>query len=319
MNPADTARPGTAGALPHARPRTSAARRRARIADAASRWTFMAPAVVLLLVVLAYPIYYTVQISFSELDLGTFTATRWVGLDNYRTALEDERFWHALKVTGIYLLLAMPLQMVLGFGIAFLINAEWKGRPVLRALFLVPMVVAPVIAGGVWRMLLDPLWGLVNYALGIVHLGPVDWLGDSTYAMLTVVIIDTWRWTPFVTLIATAALLALPHEVFEAARIDGANWWTIFWRITLPLLVPVIAATFIVRWLGAVKMFDIALAATNGGPGNATNVINLFIYEEAFRSLRFAESAAMAVIVLVLTMGLTAVFLMGSKRLEDAH
>ncbi len=279
----------------------------------------MAPAVVLLLLVLAYPIYYTVQISFAELDLGTFTATQWVGLDNYRTALEDERFWHSLKVTGVYLLLAMPLQMVLGFGIAFLINAEWKGRAVLRALFLVPMVVAPVIAGGVWRMLLDPLWGLVNYALGIVHLGPVDWLGDSTYAMLTVIIIDTWRWTPFVTLIATAALLALPHEVFEAARIDGANWWTIFWRITLPLLAPVIAATFIVRWLGAVKMFDIALAATNGGPGNATNVINLFIYEEAFRSLRFAESAAMAVIVLVLTMGLTAVFLMGSKRLEDAH
>lgn len=294
-------------------------RRKALFVDLVSRWAFMSPAALLLILVLAYPIVYTLQISFAELDLGTFTASRWVGWDNYQTVLEDQRFWHSLKVTGVYLVLAMPLQMVLGFGIAFLINAEWKGRGVVRALFLIPMVVAPVIAGGVWRMLLDPLWGLVNYALAFFSMGPVDWLGDPTYAMATVVIIDTWRWTPFVTLIATAALLALPQEVFEAAKIDGANWWTTLWCITLPLLLPVIAATFVVRWLGAVKMFDIALAATNGGPGNATNVINLFIYEEAFRSLRFAESAAMAVIILVLTMALTAVFLYTSKRLEDSQ
>jgi multiple sugar transport system permease protein len=279
----------------------------------------MLPAAVLLLAILAYPIFYTIQISFSELDLGTFTATRSVGWDNYAGVIEDDRFWHSLKVTGIYLILALPLQMVLGFGIAFLINAEWRGRGALRALFLIPMVVAPVVAGGVWRMLLDPLWGLVNYLLGLFDLGPIDWLGNSTYAMITVVIIDTWRWTPFVTLIATAALLALPREVFEAAEIDGANWWSKFWSITLPLLTPIIAATFIVRWLGAVKMFDIALAATNGGPGNATEVINLFIYEEAFRSLRFAESAAMAVIVLLLTMALTAMFLVGARKLEDSQ
>lgn len=299
--------------------RSGAARRKARILDAISRWTFLSPAALLLLAILAYPIYYTIQISFAELDLGTFDAGSFVGWDNYRTVLEDDRFWHSLQVTGVYLALAMPLQMVLGFGVAFLINAEWKGRGVLRALFLIPMVVAPVVAGGVWRMILDPLWGLVNYGLSMIGRGPIDWLGDSTYAMITIVLIDTWRWTPFVTLIATAALLALPSDVFEAAKIDGANWWTTFWHITLPLLVPVIAATFVVRWLGAVKMFDIVLASTNGGPGNATKVINLFIYEEAFRSLHFAESSAMAVIVLVLTMALTAVFLIGSRRLEELH
>lgn len=279
----------------------------------------MAPAIVLLLAILAYPILYTLQISFSELDLGTFTASRWVGWDNYETVLEDDRFWNSLAVTGIYLAFAMPLQMVLGFGIAFLINAEWKGRGVVRALFIIPMVVAPVVAGGVWRMLLDPLWGIANYLLGFVGIGPVDWLGNPTLAMVTLIIIDTWRWTPFVTLIATAALLSLPREIFEAAEIDGANWWTMLWSITIPLLIPIIAATFVVRWLGAVKMFDIALAATNGGPGRATSVINLFIYEEAFRSLKFAESAAMAVIVLVITMVLTAIFLRGTKLLEDRY
>jgi len=118
-------------------------------------------------------------------------------------------------------------------------------------------------------------------------------------------------------LIATAALLALPKDVFEAAKIDGANWWSTLWSVAVPLLVPVIAATFVIRWLGAVKMFDIVLAATYGGPGKATNVINLFIYEEAFRSLRFAESAAMAVIVLIVTMVLTGLFLYGSRKLEE--
>ncbi|MBW8639210.1 sugar ABC transporter permease [Hoeflea sp. WL0058] len=279
----------------------------------------MMPAIVILLAVLAYPILYTLEISFSSLDLGSFTANEWVGWENYGDVLKDRGFWNAMKVTGIYLAWAMPIQMILGFGIAYLINAEWKGRGVVRALFLIPMVVAPVVAGGIWRMMLDPLWGLVNYLLGLLGLGNPDWLGNPTLAMATLVIIDTWRWTPFVVLIATAALMALPKDVFEAADIDGANWWTKLWSITVPLLVPIIAATFVVRWLGAVKMFDIALAATRGGPGDATNVINLYIYEQAFRSLRFAESAAMAVIVLVMTMMLTGLFLIGTRKLEDNY
>jgi multiple sugar transport system permease protein len=294
----------------------TAVRSASRLRDLASRWGFMSPAILLLLVILAYPIFYTIQISFSEMDLSTFTATQWVGWDNYLNVIEDDRFWKSIRVTGVYLVFALPLQLVLGFGIAFLVNAEWRGRGMVRALFLIPMVVAPVVAGGVWRMMLDPLWGLANHVLGVFGVGAIDWLGDASYAMASIVIIDTWRWTPFVTLIATAALLALPREVFEAARIDGANWWTTFRYITLPLLVPVIAATFIVRWLGAVKMFDIALASTGGGPGRATNVINLFIYEEAFRSLKFAESAAMAVIILAITMVLTAMFLRGTQKLE---
>lgn len=297
----------------------SRSRGAAKLADLTSRWAFMAPAAIILLAMLAYPILYTIEISFSELDLATFTATEWVGWDNYAEVLHDDRFWESLRITGIYLVLALPLQMILGFGIAFLINANWQGRGLVRALFIIPMVVAPVVAGGVWRMILDPLWGLANYVIGLAGFEPLDWLGNPSLAMLTVVIIDTWRWTPFVTLIATAALMSLPKDVFEAAEIDGANWWTMFWSITLPLLLPIIAATFVVRWLGAVKMFDIALAATNGGPGAATKVINLFIYEEAFRSLKFAESAAMAVIILVLTMVLTALFLRGSRKLEEMY
>jgi multiple sugar transport system permease protein len=299
--------------------RRHTSRRVSRFADLCARWGFMTPAAFLLCLTLAYPIAYTVYISFAEISLSTFAPSEWVGWDNYLTAIEDDRFWDSLWVTLVYLAFAMPLQMFLGFGIAFLINADWRGRGAVRALFIIPMVVAPVIAGGIWRMLLDPLWGVANFVLGIVGLGPIDWLGDPFWAMFTVILIDTWRWTPFVTLIASAALLALPRDVFEAAAIDGANWWTTLWRITLPLLVPVIAATFVVRWLGAVKMFDIAYAATHGGPGRATSVVNLFIYEEAFRGLKFAETAAMSVMILVLTMVLTAVFLRGSRWLEERN
>lgn len=299
--------------------RAARPRRWTRLSDIASRWAFMAPASIILIAMLAYPIFYTIQISFSRFDLMTFSAVEWVGLDNYRHVLDDYRFWSSMKVTLIYLVFALPLQIVLGFGIAFLINADWRGRSVVRALFIIPMVVAPVVAGGIWRMILDPLWGIANWLIGLVGLGPLDWFGDPNLAMAAIVIIDTWRWTPFVVLIATAALLALPKDLFEAAEIDGANWWSMLWSITLPLLVPIIAATFVVRWLGAVKMFDIALAATYGGPGGATNVINLFIYEEAFRSLRFAESAAMAVVVLVLTMVLTGIFLRGTRKLEELY
>lgn len=288
-----------------------------QLGDLLVRWSFMAPAIVLLLVLLAYPIFYTIDISFSRFDIATFGAGAWVGWDNYREVMSDYRFWESLKVTMIYLAFALPIQVVVGFGIAYLINAEWAGRGIIRALFIIPMVVAPVVAGGMWRMILDPLWGLMNYWLSFIGIGPLDWFGDPNLAMAAVIIIDTWRWTPFIVLIATAAMLALPKDVFEAARIDGCNWWSTLWSVAVPLLVPVIAATFVIRWLGAVKMFDIVLAATYGGPGKATNVVNLFIYEEAFRSLRFAESAAMAVIVLILTMVLTGLFLRASRKLEE--
>ncbi|MEU6728416.1 sugar ABC transporter permease [Nonomuraea wenchangensis] len=291
--------------------------RRVRLGEPGTAWLFMTPALLLLAGMLLYPIFYTFWVSLSDFDLATFQPTGWVGLRNYTAVLHDPGFLESLKVTGVYLVIALPLQMVLGFAIAFLLNVEWRGRGVLRALFLVPMVVAPVVAGGVWRMLLDPLWGVVNYVLGLVGIGPVEWIGDPALAMASVIIIDTWRWTPFVVLIAAAGIMALPGEVYEAARTDGAGRWQTLWRVTLPLLVPVMAAAFVVRWLGAVKMFDIALAATKGGPGNATNVVNLYIYEKGFRSLEFGSASSMATIVLVITMALTYVLFRVSHRLEN--
>lgn len=289
----------------------------ARWRDLTGRWMFLLPATVLLVAVLAYPLLYTLQISLSDFDIATFAPSGFAGLEHYTDALANETFQNSLVVTGVYLVLALPLQIVLGFAIAFLLNAEWRGRGVVRALFLIPMVVAPVVSGGIWKMILDPLWGGVSWLLGLFGIPPIDWFGDATMSMVSIVLIDTWRSVPFVALIASAALLALPKDVFEAAKVDGANWWQTLKAVSLPLLAPIIAATFVVRWLGAVKMFDVVLATTNGGPGEATNVVNLFIYQQAFRLLKFSESSAMAVIVLVITMVLTFIFLAGSKKLED--
>ena len=304
----------TAGTAP--RPRGA---RWYEFSDLVSRWTFMVPTILLMAIVLAYPLLYALQISFAKFDLMTFGPGKFVGFDNYIKVLKDYRFWDSLRVTMVYLSWTMPIQIVLGFGIAYLINADWWGRPIVRATFIIPMVVAPVVAGGIWKMILDPLWGIANYVLGLVGLGPFDWFADPNLAMASIVIIDVWRWTPFVVLIATAAIVALPRDVFEAAKVDGANWWQTLSMVAVPLLVPVIAATFIVRWLGAVKMFDIVLAATYGGPGTSTVVVNLFIYQEAFRSLHFAESSAMAILVLVLTMIITGVLLAGSRKLENVN
>ena len=285
-----------------------------RLADAVSRWAFMAPAAIILAAMLAYPIFYTIEISFSRFDLMTFSAVEWVGWQNYAHVLDDYRFWSSMKVTLVYLVFALPLQIVLGFGIAFLINAEWRGRGLVRALFIIPMVVAPVVAGGIWRMILDPLWGIVNWLIGLAGFAPLDWFGDPTLAMAAIVIIDTWRWTPFVVLIATAALLALPRDIFEAAEIDGANWWSMLWSITLPLLVPIIAATFVVRWLGAVKMFDIALAATYGGPGGATDTVSSFIYRVYRDRSNVGYGTALAMFYLVLIIIFLTVLLRVTRR-----
>ena len=145
--------------------------RRHALVDLLGRWSFLIPSMLVLIVMLAYPIFYTIEISFSSFDLASFSADQWVGWENYREVIGDYRFWESLKVTLIYLVIALPLQVVLGFGIAYLINAEWWGRGILRALFIIPMVVAPVVAGGMWRMILDPLWGIANYWLGLVGLG----------------------------------------------------------------------------------------------------------------------------------------------------
>jgi len=279
-------------------------------------YLFLVPTLLIMVGLLLYPLMYTVQTSVSEFDLMTFSPGNFVGLLHYQRVLSDGNFWASMRVTAVYLMLALPLQIVLGVGLAFLISIEWPGARIVRALFVIPMVVTPVVAGSIWKMLLDPLWGYINYLLSGLGVQPIEWLANPTLALISVIVIDTWRWTPFVILIVLAGIMSLDHEPLEAAKVDGATWYQSFTFVTLPMLRPVILSAFVVRWLGAIKMFDIIYAATRGGPGSSTRVINLYIYEDAFRGLNFDQASATSIIVVIGASALTFLFVRLTARLE---
>lgn len=284
-------------------------RRWSRIRGALEQHTFVIPAVVMLIALLIYPLLYTLQLSFSSFDSARFAVGDFVGLRNYRSILNNASFWKSLQVTVIYLAAALPLQMVLGTGIALILAVDWPGARIVRALFIIPMVITLVVAGTVFKMLLDPLWGYFNYVWGLFGGAPVSWFSDPVLAMVAVVMIDTWRWTPFVTLIVLAGVVSLDKEPFEAAAVDGASHLQRLIHVTLPMLSPVIMSALVVRWLGAIKMFDIILTATEGGPGSATEVVNLFIYQMTFRRLAFDRASAAIVLVGLVSVVLTFVIM----------
>lgn len=279
-------------------------------------YLFVVPTILILVALLIYPLLYTLQTSFSNFDTIKFIPEGFVGFQNYERVLRDANFWMSLRVTAVYLLAALPLQVILGVAIAFLVSVKWPGSRIVRALLIIPMVITPVVAGSVWKMLLDPLWGYFNYLITQLGFEPVAWLAHPDLAIVSIIVIDTWRWTPFIILIALAGIVSLDTEPLEAAKVDGATWWQRLVYVVLPMLRPVILSAFVVRWLGAIKMFDIIYAATRGGPSNSTEVINLYIYDSAFRSLAFDQASAMSILIVIGAFVLTFVFIRISVRLE---
>lgn len=279
-------------------------------------YLFVAPTVLLLGALLVYPVIHILWTSVARFDLATFGPGDLVGLRHYRAVLADAGFWSSVRVTALFLAAALPLQLVLGFAIGFLVSVPWPGRRVVQALFIVPMVVTPVVAGGMWKMLLDPMWGYVNHVWALLGGTPVAWLGQPWLALASMIVIDTWQWTPFVVLMAVAGIASLPGDPLEAALVDGAGPVRRLWHVALPLLRPVILATVLVRFLQAVKVFDIVYATTKGGPGNATEVLNLHIYDTAFRRLAFDRASAMVALLVVASLGLTLLYMRWSFARE---
>jgi multiple sugar transport system permease protein len=281
------------------------------------RYSFLLPAIIVLLFLTLYPIIYTTQLSLSTFDRATALPGEFVGLKNYSDAINNQYFWKSLGITFIIIAISLPIQMVLGILLAFLFDVKWPGGKIIRALMIIPMVATPVVIGSMWKMLLHPLWGFVNYVWGLLGGTPINFFSDPMMALASIIVIETWGSTPFVILMVTAGLAGLEPEPLEAAKVDGANWWQTFTLITLPMLKPVLYSTFIVRWLGAMKAFDIIFTATFGGPGNATLVANLFIWKAAFQSLNFDSASAMSMILLFLGVGFTVIFIRFSLGQED--
>ncbi len=269
----------------------------------------VSPSLLLLLVISTAPLVFLLVSTLFRIELTKPWATGFVGFANYAAMLQDPRFWHSLRVTAIYTISSVILQVGRGLAFALAFSGEMRGRNAMRTAVLLPMVLAPVVVGLVWRtLLLTPRYGLLDYLAALVGLGSHSWLGDPILALGAVIVLHTWQWTPFAFLVFSASLAALPVEPFEAAMLDRATAWQRFRYITLPLIRPAIVTIVIIRTIVALRAFDAIYAATGGGPGTATEILNLYAYRIAFNSLNLGYGGTVTATLLILKAAMTLAF-----------
>ncbi len=272
--------------------------------DKYAKYVFVYPAAIVLCMMMVFPFGYTAYLSaFDWFVAGP--APRFVGLENYVRLLSDSRFLSATWNTIVYTVVAVTLEVVLGIMIALLVEKPFRGRAIMRTAFMLPMVATPVAIALVWLLMFDPASGILNYLLVSVGLPPSAWVNNAALAIPALIAVDVWQWTPLVTLIVLGGLTALPEEPYEAALIDGANRWQSFIYLTLPLLWPYIVVAALFRGIDALKTFDSIYVITKGGPGFASETLNLFIYSTAFDYLHMGYSSAMLVVFFAITLVLS--------------
>jgi multiple sugar transport system permease protein len=239
---------------------------------------------------------------FYRIDLIGYRPNGFVGLENYRELLEDGRFWYSLRVMVIYMVTSVILQVVIGLALALALFRPLRGQAILRVALLMPMILAPVVVGLSWRTLvLTQDYGILDAFSQAIGLGSHPWLTHPTWALGSVILIHTWQWTPFAFLVFTASLHAMSPEPFEAAMLDGANGWQRFRDLTLPMLRSTIAVVIILRTMIALRAFDAIYSATGGGPGTATEILNLYAYRISFTSLRLGYGATLGTVLILVT------------------
>jgi multiple sugar transport system permease protein len=277
-----------------------------------SYWPFVIPALVVVLAVIVFPWAFTIWMSFNEWKVGS--PTTFVGFANYLRLPTDPRFVEAVGHTLVYTALSVLLPVVFGTFAAVVFHAKFPFRGVLRAIFIMPMMATPVAIALVWTMMFHPQLGVLNYLLSLVGIPPQLWVFHPATVILSLVLVETWQWTPLVMLIVLGGIAALPTEPYESAQIDGAGMWQMFRYITLPLILPFVVIAAMIRTIDAVKSFDIIFAITQGGPGSASETINVYLYSVAFVYYDLGYGSAIAVIFFALIVALAAVLLYLRQR-----
>ena len=269
-------------------------------------WIFLAPALLLLLVFFLLPTVAGLLLSLTDFDLyaiGDPGTARFVGLANYRHLLQDATFWKAVGNTLQFVLLGGPLSLLVSLAAALLLNAKLvRMRSVFRTIYFAPVVTTLVSVALVWRYLYHPRYGLLNFLLDQVGLGPIDWLGDPRWAMPAIILLAVWKNFGYNMLIFMAGLQVIPEELYEAAAMDGAGAWARFRHVTLPGLAPVFLFVGITTMIGYFQLFAEPYVMTQGGPLGATRSVVLFMYEEGFRWWRMGMASAVAVLLLLITL-----------------
>jgi multiple sugar transport system permease protein len=273
---------------------------------------FVAPAVIMVGAVIILPWTFTIWMSLSEWKLGG--SISFAGLDNYAKLFTDERFHDAVRQTLVYTALATILPVIFGTFAAVAFHEKFPLRALLRGIFIMPMMATPVAIALVWVMMFHPQLGVLNYLLSLVGIPPQLWVFSPRSVIPSLVMIETWQWTPLVMLIVLGGLASLPVEPYESARIDGATTWQMFRLITLPMILPFIMVAVILRTIDALKSFDIIFAITQGGPGTASETINIYLYNTAFAYRDMGYGSALAVVFFALVVGLSLVMLWLRQR-----
>jgi multiple sugar transport system permease protein len=278
-------------------------------AEARFAWLMISPSLLVLALVSTVPLLVLIGMSFYTIELTQVWKNGFAGLGNYVRMFQDDRFWSSLAITGVYTVSTVALQIGIGLALALALSGAFPGRNLLRTVILMPMMLAPVVVGLAWRtLLLTPRYGLIDYLAQALGVGSKSWLGDPQLALGSVIAIHTWQWTPFAFLVFTAALAALPLEPYEAARLDRASAWQMFRYITLPLIRPAIVIVVIIRSMIALRAFAAIFAATGGGPGTATEILNLYAYRTSFSSFSLGYGSALATTLLIITVVLSVTF-----------
>ena len=279
-----------------------------------SYWPFVVPALVVVLGVIVFPWLFTIWMSLHEWKVGA--PTTFVGLFNYLRMPRDPRFVEAVGHTLVYTALSVILPLIFGTLAAVVFHQRFPLRGFLRGLFIMPMMATPVAIALVWTMMFHPQLGVLNYLLSLFGISPSLWVFHPATVIPSLVLVETWQWSPLVMLIVLGGLAAIPTEPYESALIDGASFGQMFRYITLPLITPFLFIAGMIRLIDALKSFDIIFAITQGGPGSASETINLYLYSVAFVYYDIGYGSAIALVFFVLIVVLAAVMLYMRQRMH---
>jgi multiple sugar transport system permease protein len=291
------------------------------LSDRSIAWLFILPSIALLLAINIFPLIWAIRLSFTNYKSNLpYAPIKFVGLANYVDILTDEDIWHAMQVTAHFVIWSIALQVVIGFGLALLINRQFRTHSFWTTVILLPMMLSPAVVGNFWTFLFQPQIGLFNYIVSFFSGIPPNafsMIGEVRLAPWTIVLVDTWMWAPYVMLICLAGLRSIPDYLYEAAEVDRASAWRQFWSITLPMVLPFLMLAVLFRAIENFKMFDMVNLLTSGGPGSTTELASITLKREAFEKWRTGYSSAFAIILFVTVFGAANIYVKALNRVRQ--